>query len=80
MKLKLTAIPVVKNERVSKDGKSRYFNLSVAQNGELIDFGTTQAVYEAVSLYKDTSFVVELTHGEYQGKVYERKSITDIIK
>lgn len=80
MKLKLTAIPVVKSERVSKDGNNRYFNLSVAQDGELIEFSTTQAVYDGVKLYSETSFVVELTRGEYQGKVYERKSIIAFMK
>lgn len=80
MKLKLTAIPVVKSERVSKDGNNKYFNLSVAQDGELIEFSTTQAVYESVKLYAETSFIVDITRGEYQGKVYERKAIASILK
>ena len=78
MKAILTAIPVVKNSRMSKDGNTEYFTIGLVQDGELIEFSTVEAVFKGAELYKPKSFELTMTKGEYQGKVFERKMITGI--
>lgn len=80
MKALLKAIPVVRSAKESKDGKSVYYSVGLVQNGDLIEFNTNEQVYKGLEMYKDSTFEMTLSRGEYQGKVYERRSITAIIK
>lgn len=80
MKAILKAVPVMKSEKLSKDGKDKYYNVGLVQDGSLMEFSTTPDVYNGLNLYNPQNFELTLTRGEYQGKVYERKSITAILK
>lgn len=76
----LKAVPVVKGVRDSKDGKTKYYNIGLAQDGDLIEFGTNEMVFNSVELYKPMTFELTLTKGEYNGQVFERKYISGILK
>lgn len=80
MKAYLKAVPVVKSTRDSKDGKSTYYNVGLAQDGELIEFSTNEVVFSNLKLYEPVNLELTLTKGEYQGKVFERKFISNIMK
>lgn len=80
MKATLKAIPVVKGSKQSKDGNTTYYTVGLVQDGELIEFPTVEAVFKGVELYKPNNFELTLTKGEFQGKVFERKSITAIVR
>lgn len=80
MKANLTAIPVVKGSKVSKDGNTTYYTIGLVQDGELIEFSTVESVHKSADLYKPNNFELTITKGEYQGKVFERKMITAIIR
>ena len=80
MKAILNAIPVVKGSKKSKDGQNTYYTIGLAQDGELIEFSTIENVFKEAELYKPNKFELCLTKGEYQGKVFERKAITAIIR
>ena len=80
MKALLKATPVVRSERESKDGKNKYYNVGLVQNGDLIEFSTNEEVYNSLKMYQESAFELTLSRGEFQGKVYERKSITAILK
>lgn len=80
MKALLKATPVVRSAKESKDGKSVYYSVGLVQDGDLIEFSTNEQVYKDLVLYKESAFEMTLSRGEYQGKVFERRSITAIVK
>lgn len=79
MKAFLKGIPVVKGSKTSKDGNTIYYSIGIAQDGELIEFPTVQAVHDSVKLYMPANFELTLVKSEFQGKVYERKQITALL-
>ena len=80
MKAPLRAVAVAKKMSESRDGKSKYYKIALVQDGDLIEFDTSEEVYHGAELYKEHAFELTLTRGEYQGKVYERRLITSILK
>lgn len=78
MKLFLKGIPVASRKNLGKDGKTTYYNVTVAQEGEVMEFSASDVVFADIKLYVPHTFELTLLRGEFAGKVYERKMLTAV--
>lgn len=67
---------VAKKATPAKDGVRMFYNVTVEQNGDVFQFGCTDAVYRAVVQFKKYDFDLNYTRSVWDGKLKDRMEIT----